>query len=239
LEAFEEVAETPLAERATTMRDRGYAPKRFKATCEPTKPMGADVEVPPVVAFAAKFMIDALDRIANGKPLIPTLVPNPTPHRGQPHQLASMSSVDSLGAVGLRGAQGADLERIAAAFRALVGVPPERFWEVILDRALTVAIATRSALPIQWPEVFEIEGQLVTRPNPPTAADVLAVVNQYSAPGSVPDWVNERLIEAGLERCTDARGGGRGTDAAKLSVHQWLGHIKNEITNRRRGNSKK
>jgi hypothetical protein len=263
LEAFEEVAETPLAERATTMRDRGFVPKRFQRTCLPTKPMGADVEVPLNVLFAAKFMLDALNEVANGHALMPTLVPDPTPHRAPPRQHASTSPVDGLGATGWRGAQGADFERIVAAFRALVDVPPERFWEVVLDKAMRTAIAGRMIfntvlpetiavenlveLPIEIPRVVTdtigtpvvVEDGLIRLPAAPTAADVLAIVRQYSPPGSVPDWVDEKLIEGGLERCTDARGGGRGKDKAKRSVSQWLGHMKADITKRRRGNSKR
>ena len=263
LAEFEEHAEPPLAERATTTRERAYVPKRFQITGLPTKTMGADVEVPITVAFAAQFMLDALDEVANGHALVPTLVPDPTPHRAQPRQHVSMSSVDECGADGWRGAERADFERIVGAFRALVDVPPERFWEVVLEKAMRTAIAGRMIfnnvlpetidvenlveLPIEIPKVVTdtigtpvvVEDGVIRLPAAPTAADVLAVVRRYSPPGSVPDWVDEKLIEGGLERCTDARGGGRGKNTAKLSVHQWLGHMKTEITKRRRENSKK
>lgn len=118
-----------------------------------------------------------------------------------------------------------DRRHVHDAFAALFGVPPERYWEVVLELALRDALVLRHILP-ERPAIYTRRGvEIGTTPDRPTAATILAIVHARSLPDTVPDYLTSEMIEIALRNCTDGRGGGRGA-GKKVSVRQWLVDLK-------------
>ena len=234
LSIFEEAravpgAEQGFADEAGARRVRPYLPPRFGNPSMPLASLGASERVPLDAVYAARVLSDSLAELANGTPVVPREIPTST-KGARPGEVVAVAPV--LGPNGGRVSNKADYERIQRAFVALFGVPPERMWEPLLERAIRDAIVVRTALSFARQVVIgELPDEL---PAPPTAADIRAFVVGMSLPGSVPDYVTPAAIENAFEQCTDAdRGGGRGR-RRRITVRRWIAALKRTARGPRR-----
>lgn len=201
-------------------RTKAYRPKRFAGAATGRWMDMAKPAVAEGTQFAASAIIDALKDVAAGIGHVPRRVR--MKDRRRP---LGFDAVYSSVGDGNRNLRPEDERRIRAAFRALYGVDPTSYWEVVLERALRDALAMRALLPDEPVEVTA-DGHAAVIRGAPTPKDVFDVVKKHALPGSLPRYLSVRTIEAAFEQCTDAdRGGGRG-NGAKWSVKAWIKWLK-------------
>lgn len=175
--------------------------------------------VPNNTRFAAEKLLEALVYVATGKGLVPRTIPV------RAERVWVLKHLHAGAADGVRQLFDSDCRHIRDAFTALFGVPPERYWEVVLELALRDALVLRHLLPEQ-PAIYTQGGvQIGTTPDRPSGARILAIVRDRALPGTVPDYLTSDMIDIALTKCTDGRGGGRGA-GKRISVRQWIAGLK-------------
>lgn len=183
--------------------------------------------IPDDTRFIAEKLLEAVVYVATGKGLVPRVIPV----RADP--VWRSRYLHAGAADGVRHLFESDERHISAAFKAIFGVAPERYWEIVLELALRDALVLRHVLPERTAFYTRGGKQVATTPTPPTAANILAIVRERALPGTVPEYLTSEMIEIALAKCTDGRGGGRG-DGKKISVRKWIADLKKKAEAMRR-----
>jgi hypothetical protein len=184
------------------------------------------------VRWAAAELVRQFHPVSEGVPAVPRKGARRNTVQ-DPRTLISAQETETRGrkvmrAEGRRAYTRLDEAALLGAYKAWAGVAVENAWELIVEEEIRDALLEAQFDRITPGEAQLPNGRTVQIPKPilPSARDVLTCIRTRCPPATLPTYINEDVIKNGLEHTTDARGGGRGEQATKKSIRQWLKSVK-------------